>query len=315
MKLRALVCLLLLTSLAAFLVSCASSYDLDSISISPPNATVASTGTTVQFKATAVYICSSHPSRTNDVTNQVTWASSNTNVATVDSSGIATAVNVGSTTITATLNGHSATASMGVTIGPRSLTALTILPGAQLVSALGQTAQFIAIGTFSDIPTTEDMTDRVTWIANNADVATINSTGLATSLPCTTPATGCSTPITAIFTNVNGSTITATSMFSDFVATNNAPLPSLTVYNVGQGSGAVVSSPAGINCGAGASCTANFPLSSTVTLTAIPAKGTTSVFIGWSSNCVVDPSNPLVCSVPMQNNQTVGAIFALSPTP
>jgi hypothetical protein len=313
------VSILLVIALGTLLLSCASTYNLSGISITPPSASVGPNGATVQFSATALYIRSSHPSQTQDVTNEVAWASSDTAVVTVNASGLATAVSAGTATVTATLKGFSATASMNVTIGAGSLTALTILPGDQAVDALGQTAQFIAIGSFSAGPATQDMTDQVTWIANDADVATINSTGLATSLPCTTPPSGCNTAITATFTNPDGTVITATSSLSTEPATNNAPLPSLTVYEVGQGTGTVVSSPAGINCssdGNAASCTGNFPITDTVTLTETPTPGTNSVFIGWSSNCNggTNLTNP-VCTVAMQNNQTVGAIFALSPTP
>ena len=199
------------------------------------------------------------------------------------------------------------------------LNTLTIIPSqGQTVFAVGQTAQFIAIGTFGESPYTRDLTDRVTWISHDVDAATINSTGLATSLRCTTPASGCTTFITAMMKNSEGATITATSSLTTASPTNDAPLPSLTVYKVGQGTGTVVSDPIGINCGSGAGCTANFPLDSPgnesmVTLTETPAAG--SVFIGWSANCNADqnPQNLTqpVCSVRMQNNQTVGAIFAL----
>lgn len=91
--------------------------------------------------------------------------------------------------------------------------------------------------------------------------------------------------------------------------------PSLTVYEFGQGTGNVVSSPIGINCipGNGAGCTGHFVLDTIVTLTAVPASG--SVFGGWSANCL--PANaPLTggsCTIKMGDNGTVGAIFNLAP--
>jgi len=307
---------LLIIAAGAFLLSCASPYNLTSVTVTPPTASVGPSGSTVQFLASGYYARSSHAPNIVDVTNQVTWTSSNENAVTIDSSGLATAVNAGSAMITASMNGISGTATMQVTVGAGSLTTITILPGAQAVGALGQTAQFIAIGSFSAGPATQDMTDKVTWIANDADVATINSTGLATSLPCTTPPSGCNTAITAEFTNPDGTVITATSAFSTSAATNNPPLlPSLTVYKVGQGAGTVVStSEPGINCGSGASCTANFSLNVPVTLSETAAAGST--FVEWSSNCNGGTNlASATCTVPMQNNQTVGAIFALNPTP
>ena len=317
---RHFVFLLLVLVPVAFFLSCASTYNLSGISITPSAASVGPNGATTQFTATALYIRSSHPQEVKDVTNQVTWASSDTSVATINSSGLATAVGAGSTTITATMNGFSASASMDVTIGAGSLTALTIIPpaGAQQVYATGQTAQFIAIGTFSAGPATQDMTDQVTWISADVDVAVINSTGLATSLPCTTPSgLGCKTIITASFNSLAGAggPFTASSDLTTNNDANNPPLPSLTVYELGQGTGTVVStSEQGINCGSGPSCTANFPLNSTVTLSATADSGST--FVGWSSNCNggTNLTNP-ICTIPMQNNQTVGAIFALNPTP
>jgi len=318
MTVRRILSSLSVIAVGTLLLSCAafSSYKLTSITTTPTAASLGPTGSTTQFTATAYYARSSHAQEIKDVTTQTAWTSSNPAVATIDSSGLATAVAVGNTTITASFKGFSSSASLAVTIGAGSLTSITILPGAQGVAALGQTAQFIAIGTFNAGPATQDMTDRVTWIANDPDVATINSTGLATSLPCTTPPSGCTTAITAIFTNPDGTVITASSTFDTANDTNNAPLPSLTVYKLGQGTGTVVSTPVGINCGTGASCTANFTITDTVILTATPTPGTNSVFLGWSSNCNggTNLTSP-TCSVPMQNNQTVGAIFALNPTP
>ena len=306
---------LLIIAAGAFLLSCESPYNLTSVSVTPPTASVGPNGSTVQFLASGYYARSAHAPNIVDVTNQVTWTSSNPNAVTINSSGLATAVNAGSTMITASMNGISGTATMQVTIGAGSLTTITILPGAQTVYALGQTAQFIAIGSFSAGPATQDMTDQVTWMANDIDVATINSTGLATSQPCTTPPSGCITAITAEFTNPDGTVITATSSLATIYNTNNAPLPSLTVYKVGQGTGTVVStSQPGINCGSGASCTANFSLDVPVTLSATAAAGST--FVEWSSDCNGGTNlASATCTVPMQNNQTVGAIFALSPTP
>jgi hypothetical protein len=89
------------------------------------------------------------------------------------------------------------------------------------------------------------------------------------------------------------------------------PLPILSLYEVGLGTGTVVSSPiigsVGLNCSvAGAAgCTGNFPLGIVVTLTETPASGST--FGGWSANCM--PILATQCTVAMNNNEPVGAIF------
>jgi hypothetical protein len=73
---------------------------LKSIAVTPANPTIL-TGTTQQFTATGTYSDSS----TQNLTSQVTWASSNTAVATINSAGLATDVGAGSTTISATVAG------------------------------------------------------------------------------------------------------------------------------------------------------------------------------------------------------------------
>lgn len=77
----------------------------------------------------------------------------------------------------------------------------------------------------------------------------------------------------------------------------------LTVTNTptNGGTGAVTSSPAGINCGA--SCAFDFAKDASVTLTAAPAAG--SVFAGWSGAC----SGLGSCLLTMNNNKAVTATF------
>ncbi|HWW94567.1 MAG TPA: Ig-like domain-containing protein [Vicinamibacteria bacterium] len=80
----------------------------------------------------------------------------------------------------------------------------------------------------------------------------------------------------------------------------------LSVAKAGTGSGAVTSSPAGINCGT--ACSANYPAATLVTLTAAPAAG--SLFSNWSA-C----SGTGSCQVTMSAAQSVTATFTLSTTP
>jgi cellulose 1,4-beta-cellobiosidase len=76
----------------------------------------------------------------------------------------------------------------------------------------------------------------------------------------------------------------------------------LTVTKPGLGTGTVVSTPAGIQCGA--TCTASFPGGSSVTLTAVAASG--SVFAAWGGACGGTAST---CVVPMTQAQSVAASF------
>ena len=69
-----------------------------SISVIPGNQTLSSAGDTTRLLAIGVYGAGA---RTSDLSRQVTWESSDTNVATVDAAGLVTAVGPGDVTITA----------------------------------------------------------------------------------------------------------------------------------------------------------------------------------------------------------------------
>jgi hypothetical protein len=70
---------------------------LTSISVAPANPSLA-VGSTIQFAASGTY----SDGTSHDITTQVIWSSSNTSVATVNNSGLATALSAGSTNITST---------------------------------------------------------------------------------------------------------------------------------------------------------------------------------------------------------------------
>jgi hypothetical protein len=287
--------------------------ELTAITMIPSSQTLNAVGASAQFIVIGTY--SAAPT-TENLAGQVTWASSATDVATVNSSGLATAVGCGSsscaTTITASatsLSGSTIIGTATLTVSPgsatqqRTLSAITIIPGAgtQTLETLEETAQFIAIGTYTASPTTVDMTDTVTWASSDVGIATIDSSGLATAVGC--GGTSCSTVITANAQAQDGSLIVGTSNLTVSPGSGGTGLPSLSVYLVGAGTGTVTSSPPGINCsGSGAGCTAYFPLGSSVTLTATPGG-----FGGWSANCTPNTTTP--CTVTMNTNQTVGAIF------
>jgi hypothetical protein len=80
----------------------------------------------------------------------------------------------------------------------------------------------------------------------------------------------------------------------------SAQLYTLTVTKIG--SGTVISSPKGINCGK--QCSKTYTVGTSVTLTAKPAKKHS--FSGWSGACI---GTALTCAVPMLGDQSVGAAF------
>ena len=78
----------------------------------------------------------------------------------------------------------------------------------------------------------------------------------------------------------------------------------LTASRSGAGSGAITSSPAGINCGT--QCTGTFAAGATLTLTATPSTG--SVFSGWQGACT--GASP-TCQVAMTSDKSASAAFAV----
>ena len=120
------------------------------------------------------------------------------------------------------------------------------------------------------------------------------------------------TPISAagsVFTGWSGAcTGTATCKITINAARNvtatfnrSAATYALTVAKAGTGTGAVTSSPAGINCGA--DCHQTYAVSAAVTLTATPASG--SRFSGWTGPC----TGTSTCRVTMAGARNVTATF------
>src|SRR6185369_10064344 len=83
---------------------------LQSIAVTPANPSLAK-GLTQQFTATGTFSDNS----TEDLTAQVTWASATPATATIDSSGLATAIALGTSTISATLGGVTGSTVLTVT--------------------------------------------------------------------------------------------------------------------------------------------------------------------------------------------------------
>jgi Divergent InlB B-repeat domain/Bacterial Ig-like domain (group 2) len=305
---NAVVCSTILALLAlVFLVGCGSNAELTSISVTPATSSVQNAGGTVQFEATGTYTNGKNGViYTQNQTNQVNWGSSTPGVATIDSAGLATTVGKGTTTITATggNGGIVGTATLTVLNNAQSLTlkSITILRSTSAVQSAGETAQYIAIGNYIGETATRDITNEVAWSSSNARIATINSSGLATAIGAC-PQSG-QTTIGAVARTPQGQVVSAKTDLS-VAYCGPEKQPTLTVYKVGQGSGTITSSNAGISCHSGSGCTANFAVNTPVTLTAIAEPG--SVFVGWTANC--RPSESSTCTMTMVNNATVGAIF------
>ena len=146
-----------------------------SIGIKPSQADSA-VGLTMQFTATALY----SNGTTKDITSQVTWNSSDMDVATISPSGLANCVTIGSTHITASLSGIISPPDILAVRAP-ALSSISISPAISVKLSEGATQQFTATGIYSD-GTTADITSQVTWIRSNTSVATVSSTGLAAAI-------------------------------------------------------------------------------------------------------------------------------------
>ncbi len=114
MSMRYLVRAFVVACVLVPLAGCSNSI-VDSITVSPTTQAL-SVGQTVQFKATGVFTHRTTSSTTQDLTNQVTWTSSVPAIATVNSSGLATAISAGTTTITASTSGFTGSLSATATI-------------------------------------------------------------------------------------------------------------------------------------------------------------------------------------------------------
>jgi hypothetical protein len=140
-----------------------------------PKATSIPNGTTQQFAATGTYSDDS----TRDLTNDVTWASSSTTVATISNAdgnqGLASSVAPGTTTVTAT-SGTGTSAISGSTtlsVTAATLQSITVTPDSGTVP-LGYFRQYKATGSYAD-GTTKDITEDVSWTTFDDKVATVSN--------------------------------------------------------------------------------------------------------------------------------------------
>jgi hypothetical protein len=145
-------------------------------------------GQTQQYKATGTYSDGS----TKDLTGSANWLSSSSTVATINTTGMATAVAGGASNITASVSGVTGSTSLSVV----ALTSITVTPGSATVGVNG-TQAFTATGNYSD-GSQKNITATVTWSASAG--ATITTAGVATGKTA-----GATSTITAASGSVSGS--------------------------------------------------------------------------------------------------------------
>jgi hypothetical protein len=168
---------------------------LSSITVSPA-AAAAPQGINTAFSATGIFANQT----TQNLTTNVTWATTVPSVANISNTfpqnGVAVGTAPGSTGVTAVFAGIVGTATFNVTNA--TIVSIVVTPVNQNVP-VGTQVSFKAVGTFDD-SSTIDVTNQVTWSSSVATVATISSNGLASTAGVGT------TSIQAVFTQ-NGVTV------------------------------------------------------------------------------------------------------------
>ncbi len=134
-----------------------------------------------------------------DLSSSATWTSSNSNVATVSTSGVVTGVASGAASITAKSGTFTSSAAITVSGGTSvTLTAIAISPASSTIP-INTTQQFTATGSYSD-GSSRDLTSLVTWSSSTIANATVDAAGLVSGI-----AAGTAT-ITATLGSVSKST-------------------------------------------------------------------------------------------------------------
>jgi hypothetical protein len=175
---------------------------ITSIVISPASMTLPA-GTSLPFTATA----NISGGGTQDITDQVTWGSSNFGVAAMSNAaptvGYVFGQTPGMATVTAVLisTGQISSNSPAVTVSAATLQSITVTPAPSSVPK-GVSVQFTALGNYSD-GSSVNITTAVNWSSSGAGV-TISNAGGSEGL-AQTPAVGMVT-ITASLTGVMGTT-------------------------------------------------------------------------------------------------------------
>jgi hypothetical protein len=211
---------------------------LTTIAVNPGTPSVAG-GRTQQFTAQGTF----SNGNTRDISSLVTWSSSTAVVSSINSAGLAQSYSPGTSTITATFSGPAAgtvTGTATLTVTAPALVAVivtdatSVIPGSRTSLATTRIAngtghQYVAYGIYSDggertLP--NSITTSVTWASTPATVATISTTGRATSV-----AAGTAT-ITA--TDPTSGTVSSPSS----LVVTNASIAGIEVYPIGgQASG------------------------------------------------------------------------------
>jgi uncharacterized protein YjdB len=194
------------------------SYKLTGVYVEPSAGACISPGATAQYTAYGTYTESGHATKTQNISDQVTWASDIPWLASISSSGLVTATTegIGTTYISASAPGEFGTVwgdapfTVGTncvpssTSSPAVFTGVRILPGDQNLLSIGDTTQLVPVGHYPSAPWSRDLSQQAKWTSSNPEVATVAPDGLVTAVNA-----GKAT-VTATQTNERGEVVTAT---------------------------------------------------------------------------------------------------------
>ena len=144
--------------------------------------------------------------------------------------GLATGAGTGTTAITAMVTNPDNTVVTGtaaLTVTNPTWVSLAIVPASQTAQSVGETAQFIAIGT-TGTGLTVDLTALATSKSSDASVATVNAAGLATAQNSGAAA------ITAQYKNPDNTVVQASASYAVSISSTQEPLLSLAIIPVSQ---------------------------------------------------------------------------------
>jgi hypothetical protein len=171
----------------------------------------------------------------------------------------------------------------------------------------GLQVQLRALGTYIHPPVTKDITSQVTWSSNDAQMFTVDASGMLTVVGQACGSTLISATVTTNTSSggvsshgalVTGYMTANVVCFTSSGSGGGASGPTITLTFGGTGTGTVTSNPVGLSCASSAaSCAATFPSGTNLKLTASP-NGT---FGGWSGGCDSTSGSGLDCLI---NNLT-----------
>ncbi len=183
----------------------------------------------------------------------------------------------------------------------QKLVGITVTPTTATFGGVGAQLQFKAIGTYIHPPENKDVTQQATWTIDSQNLVTFGTPGLVTAI------SDCGSGNVMAALQDGGNYVFGTGFVSAAgVGTGACTTAALTV--VASGTGTVGSSPTGITCPG--TCSAAFPLDSSVVLTAAPTAPATVVTWSWGTGlagCVSQTAT--TCTVALNTNETIMATF------